>query len=101
MQTWNIRLYNSKNVSPQKGIIRFGKRGKLNPQYIEPFEILTRIGLVAYQLKLPWEVDNVYDVFHVSNLKRCLSDETLAVPIGEFQVNNKLNLVEEPIEIVD
>ena len=88
-------------VSPWKGVIRFGKRGKLNPQYIEPFEILARIGSVAYQLKLPQELSNVHDVFHVSNLKICLSDDTLVVPLDEIQVNTKLNSEEEPVEIMD
>ncbi|KAL8243428.1 hypothetical protein R6Q59_009686 [Mikania micrantha] len=60
-------------VSPWKGVIRFGKRGKLNPRYIGPFEILKRIGPVAYQLNLPTELDGVHNVFHVSNLKKCLS----------------------------
>ena len=88
-------------VSPWKGVIRFGKRGKLNPRYIGPFEILARIGSVAYQLKLPQELSNVHDVFHVSNLKICLSDDTLVVPLDEIQINTKLNFVEEPVEIMD
>ena len=88
-------------VSPWKGVIRFGKQGKLNPRYIGPFEILARIGSVTYQLKLPQELSNVHDVFHVSNLKICLSDDTLVVPLDEIQVNTKLNFVEEPVEIMD
>ena len=88
-------------VSPWKGVIRFGKRGKLNPRYIGPFEILARIGSVAYQLKLPQELSNVHNVFHVSNLKTCLSDDTLVVPHDEIQVNTKLNFVEEHVEIMD
>ena len=88
-------------VSPWKCMIRFGKRGKLNPRYIGPFEILARIGSVAYQLKLPQELSNVHDVFHVSNLKICLSDDTLVVPLDEIQVNTKLNFVEEPVDIMD
>ncbi|KAD3336514.1 hypothetical protein E3N88_32033 [Mikania micrantha] len=88
-------------VSPWKGVIRFGKRGKLNPRYIGPFEILKRIGLVAYQLNLPTELDGVHNVFHVSNLKKCLSDETLVVPLDEIQVDEQLRFVEEPVEIMD
>ncbi|KAD4180246.1 hypothetical protein E3N88_28837 [Mikania micrantha] len=88
-------------VSPWKGVIRFGKRGKLNPRYIGPFEILKRIGPVAYQLNLPTELDGVHNVFHVSNLKKCLSDETLIVPLDEIQVDEQLRFVEEPVEIMD
>ena len=68
-------------VSPWKGIIRFGKRGKLNPRYIGAFEILARIGPVAYKLCLPQELSNIHPVFHVPNLKKCLSDETLMIPL--------------------
>ncbi|GKB20106.1 putative reverse transcriptase domain-containing protein [Tanacetum coccineum] len=66
-------------VSPRKSVTRFGKRGKLNPQYIGPFKILERIGPVAYKLKLPEELSNVHSTFHVSNLKKCLSDESLVI----------------------
>ncbi|KAD4982030.1 hypothetical protein E3N88_18701 [Mikania micrantha] len=88
-------------VSPWKGVIRFGKRGKLNPRYIGPFEILKRIGPVAYQLNLPAELDGVHNVFHVSNLKKCLSDKTLVIPLDEIQVDEQLRFVEEPVEIMD
>ena len=66
-------------VAPWKGVIRFGKQGKLSPRYIGPFEILERIGPVAYRLKLPQELSSVHDVFHVSNLKKCLSSFTMLV----------------------
>ncbi|KAD5802968.1 hypothetical protein E3N88_14328 [Mikania micrantha] len=88
-------------VSTRKGVIRFGKRGKLNPRYIGPFEILKMIGPVAYQLNLPAELDGVHNVFHVSNLKKCLSDETLIVPLDEIQVDEQLRFVEELVEIMD
>ena len=78
-----------------------GKRGKLNPRYIGPFEILDRIGPVAYKLRLPQELQGIHDTFHVSNLKKCLSDESLVVPLEEIQVNPNLNFVEEPVEIMD
>ncbi|GJT77532.1 putative reverse transcriptase domain-containing protein [Tanacetum coccineum] len=88
-------------VSPRKGVIRFGKRGKLNPKYIGPFKILERIGQVAYKLELPRELCNVYSCFHVSNLKKCLSDESLVIPMKELRLDDKLNFVEEPVEIMD
>ncbi|GKA46939.1 putative reverse transcriptase domain-containing protein [Tanacetum coccineum] len=88
-------------VSPQKGVIRFGKRGKLNPWYIGPFKILKRVGPVAYTLELPEELSNVHSTFHVSNLKKCLSDESLVIPMKELWLDDKLNFVEEPIEIMD
>ncbi|GJY27844.1 hypothetical protein Tco_0403611 [Tanacetum coccineum] len=82
-------------VPPRKGVIRFRKRGKLNPRYIGPFKILKRVGLVAYTLELPEELSNVHSTFHVSNLKKCLSDEScLIIPMKELSTGDKLNLVE-------
>ena len=88
-------------VSPWKGMIRFGKRGKLNPRYIGPFEIIARIGPVAYKLLLPPELGNVHPTFHVSNLKKCLSDESLAIPLEELVIDENLRFIEEPVEIMD
>nr|GEV18984.1 putative reverse transcriptase domain-containing protein [Tanacetum cinerariifolium] len=88
-------------VSPRKGLIRFGKQEKLNPRYIGPFKILEWIGPVAYKLELPEELDNVHITFYVSNLKKCLSDISLVIPIKELQLDNKLNFMEEPVEIMD
>ncbi|GJX68409.1 putative reverse transcriptase domain-containing protein [Tanacetum coccineum] len=88
-------------VSPRKGVIRFGKQGKLNPRYIEPFKIFKRVGLVAYKLELPEELRKVHNTFHVSNLKKCLSDESLVIPMKELRLNDKLNFVEELVEIMD
>ncbi|GKA28477.1 hypothetical protein Tco_0714645 [Tanacetum coccineum] len=88
-------------VSPRKGVIRFGKQGKLNPWYIGPFKILKRIGPVVYKLELPKELRNIHNAFHVSNLKKCLSDESLVIPMKELQLNDKLNFVKELVEIMD
>ncbi|GJS81116.1 retrotransposon protein, putative, ty3-gypsy subclass [Tanacetum coccineum] len=88
-------------VSPWKGVIRFAKRRKLNPKNIRPFKILARIGPVAYRLELPLELSGVHNTFHVSNLKKCLSDETLVIPLEEIQVDDKLYFIEEPVEIMD
>ncbi|GJY19834.1 ribonuclease H-like domain-containing protein [Tanacetum coccineum] len=88
-------------VSPWKGVIRFGKRGKLNPRYIGPFKILAKVGMVAYRLELPEKLSHVHSTFHVSNLKKCLSDEPLAIPLDEIHVDDKLNFIEELIEIMD
>nr|GEW68439.1 putative reverse transcriptase domain-containing protein [Tanacetum cinerariifolium] len=85
----------------QRSIIRFGKRGKLNPRYIGPYKILNRIGPVAYKLELPEELSNVHNTFHVSNLKKCLSNESLIIPMKELKLDGKLNFVEEPVEIMD
>ncbi|GJS29184.1 putative reverse transcriptase domain-containing protein [Tanacetum coccineum] len=84
-----------------EGRSAFGKKGKLAPRYVGPFEILERIGLVAYRLRLPEELNSVHDTFHVSNLKKCLADANLHVPLDEIKVDKKLRFVEEPVEIID
>ncbi|GKB89047.1 putative reverse transcriptase domain-containing protein [Tanacetum coccineum] len=88
-------------VSPWKGVVRFGKKGKLAPRFVGPFEITERIGPVAYRLRLPHELNDVHDTFYVSNLKKCLADQTIHVPLKEIQVDAKLNFVEEPVEILE
>ncbi|GJV46814.1 putative reverse transcriptase domain-containing protein [Tanacetum coccineum] len=88
-------------VSPWKGVVRFGKRGKLNPRYVGPFKVLEKVGSVAYKLELPQELSRVHNTFHVSNLKKCYSDEPLAVPLEGLHVNDKLRFVKEPVKIMD
>ncbi|GJR72955.1 hypothetical protein Tco_0085320 [Tanacetum coccineum] len=88
-------------MSPWKGVVCFGKKGKLALRYVGPFEILERTGLVEYRLRLPKELNNVYDTLHVSNLKKCLADANLHVPLDEIKVDKTLHSVEEPIKIMD
>nr|GEU29341.1 putative reverse transcriptase domain-containing protein [Tanacetum cinerariifolium] len=87
--------------SPCKGVIRFRKQEKHNPRYIGPFKILERIGPVAYKLELPEELSNVHSTFHISNLKKCLSNESLIISMKKLRLDDKLNFMEEPVEIMD
>ncbi|GJW12368.1 hypothetical protein Tco_1578195 [Tanacetum coccineum] len=77
------------------------KKGKLAPKYIGPFEILERIGRVAYRLRLPEELSSVHDTFHVLNFKKCLADANLHVSLNEIKIDKTLRFVEELIEIMD
>ncbi|GKF29900.1 putative reverse transcriptase domain-containing protein [Tanacetum coccineum] len=77
-------------VSPWKGVVRFGKRGKLNPKFVGPFKVIKRVGDVAYKLELPEELSRVHNTFHVSNLKKCHADEPLAVPLDGLHFDDKL-----------
>ncbi|GJS09339.1 putative reverse transcriptase domain-containing protein [Tanacetum coccineum] len=88
-------------VSPWKGVVRFGKRGKLNPKYVGPFKVLEKVGSVAYKLEFPQELSRVHNTFHVSNLKKCYADEPLAVPLDGLHIDDKLHFVKEPVEIMD
>nr|GEY80104.1 putative reverse transcriptase domain-containing protein [Tanacetum cinerariifolium] len=88
-------------VSTRKGMVRFGERSQLSPRYVGPFKIAKRIGSVTYRLRLPQELVGVHDIFHVSNLKKCLADINLHVPLDEVKVDDKLQFVEEAIEILD
>nr|GEY54655.1 reverse transcriptase domain-containing protein [Tanacetum cinerariifolium] len=84
-----------------KGVARFGKRGKLNPRYIGPFKVLAKVRTVAYILELPQQLSKVHSTFHVSNLKKCLFDEPLAIPLDELHIDDKLHFVEESVDIMD
>ncbi|GKE88622.1 hypothetical protein Tco_1566097, partial [Tanacetum coccineum] len=81
-----------------KGVVHFGKRGKLNPRYVGPFKVIERV--VAYKLELPEALSRVHNTFHVSNLKKCHADEPLAIPLDGLHLDDKLHFVEEPLEIV-
>nr|GFC67205.1 putative reverse transcriptase domain-containing protein [Tanacetum cinerariifolium] len=88
-------------VLPWKGVVRFGKQGKLNSRYVRPFKVLEKVGFVAYKLELPQKLSRVHNTFHVSNLQECYADEPLAVPLDGLHFDDKLHFVEEPIDIVD
>ena len=88
-------------VSPWKGILRFGKQGKLSPRYVGPYEILERIGPLAYRLALPREMSSIHDVFHISMLRRYRSDLSHIIQEPEIEISEKLTYIEEPIEILD
>ncbi|GKB98533.1 putative reverse transcriptase domain-containing protein [Tanacetum coccineum] len=88
-------------VSPWKGVVHFGKRGKLNPRVCKPFQGDRKTRTVTYKLELPQQLSRVHNTFHVSNLKKYLSDESLVIPLEELHVDDKLHFVEEPVEMVD
>ncbi|KAI3686167.1 hypothetical protein L1987_79840 [Smallanthus sonchifolius] len=96
-----IQICDNIRVSPWKGVIRFGKKGKLAPRYVGPFKILERIGKVAYKLELPPSLGNVHPTFHVSNLKKCLADENLHIPLDDVRIDETMHFVEKPVEIMD
>nr|GEZ75396.1 putative reverse transcriptase domain-containing protein [Tanacetum cinerariifolium] len=77
------------------------KKGKLAPKFIGPFDITKRIGPVSYRLGLPKELNGVHDTFHVLNLRKCLADPTLQIPLDDIRVDAKWNFVEEPVKILD
>ncbi|GJR95268.1 hypothetical protein Tco_0267442 [Tanacetum coccineum] len=88
-------------VSPLKGVVHFGKWGKLNPRYVGPFKVFVQVRDVSYKLELPQELNRVHSMFHVSNLKKCNSDEALAIPLDGIHIDEKILFVEEPVEIMD
>ena len=88
-------------VALWKGVIRFQKRGKLNPQYISPFRILERTKLVAYQLKLPRDFERIHDVFHVSKLRKYISDPSHVLKAPPIELQEDLSFELQPVGIVD
>ncbi|GJS73436.1 putative reverse transcriptase domain-containing protein [Tanacetum coccineum] len=98
---FSVGEYALLKVSPWKGVVRFGKKGKLAPRFVGPFKITERIGPIAYRLRLLEELNGVHGTFYMSNLKKCLADPTLQIPLDEIQVDSNLNFVEEPVEILE
>ena len=88
-------------ISPFKGIIQFGKRGKLNPRYIGPYEILERVGKAAYRLALPPNLATVHNVFHVSMLKKYVPDKSHVLEQEPIEIHEDLSLQEKPVQILD
>ncbi|XP_060959134.1 uncharacterized protein LOC133030414 [Cannabis sativa] len=88
-------------ISPIKGVRRFGKKGKLSPRYIGPFEILERIGQVAYRLALPPALSGVHNVFHISMLRKYVSDPTHVLSYDDIELQTDLSYNEQPIQILD
>ena len=88
-------------VMPKRGVVRFGKRGKLSPRLIRPFEILERVGTVAYRLALPPSMSGVHEVFHVSMLRRYTPDPVHVVDWGEIKVDTDGTFEEGPVCIMD
>ncbi|KAL5544529.1 hypothetical protein UlMin_008313 [Ulmus minor] len=88
-------------IAPMKGVMRFGKRGKLSPRYIGPFEILEKVGKVAYRLALPPDLSSVHNVFHVSILKKYVPDPTHVLEHEPIEVHEDLTYEEQPVQILD
>jgi hypothetical protein len=88
-------------VSPMRGLRRFKIRGKLAPRYIGPFKILEQRGEVASQLELPPQLSDVHDIFHVSQLRKCLRVSEEPMPLGELTVGEDLTYQEYPVKILD
>nr|GEU58407.1 reverse transcriptase domain-containing protein [Tanacetum cinerariifolium] len=96
-----IRESQKEAMKRKNGVVHFEKREKLSPRYIGPFRILARVGLVAYTLKLPEELKAIHITFHVSNLKKCLAKSDIVALMDEIQLDDKLHMIEEPVEVVN
>ena len=88
-------------VSPMRGVVRFGKKRKLAPRFVGPYEIVERVGKLAYRLKLPPMMAGIHDVFHVSMLRKCLRNLKDAIPVNEMELRDDMTYVTHPIVILD
>ncbi|KAI3702425.1 hypothetical protein L6452_28163 [Arctium lappa] len=88
-------------VSPWKGIIKFGKHGKLSSRFLGPFQVLKRVGLQAYQLELPPEMNEIHNTLHICYLRKCLAEEENVIPLSEIRVDEGNRCVEEPDAILE
>ena len=84
-----------------KGVMRFGKQGKLSPRYVGPYKILKRIGKVAYELELPAKLEAVHSIFDISLLKKWVGDPASIVPLESVAVKDSLSYEDVPVEILD
>ena len=98
---FNVGEFVFVKVAPFKHLMRFGKKGKLAPRFIGPYEILERVGKVAYRLALPASMDRIHDVFHVSSLRKCLGDHSQVVNTEDIKLSEDLSYEEKPIQILD
>ena len=98
---FNVGEFVFVKVAPFKHLMRFGKKGKLAPRFISPYEILERVGKVAYRLALPASMDRIHDVFHVSSLRKCLGDHSQVVNTEDIKLSEDLSYEEKPIQILD
>nr|GEY18109.1 retrotransposon protein, putative, Ty3-gypsy subclass [Tanacetum cinerariifolium] len=105
--SWDLHLplvefsYNNSYHESIKGAMRFGKHEKLSPRYIGTFEILARVSHVACMLELPEELKGIHSTFHVLNLKKCSTEGDVVIPLDEIQLDDKLNMIEELVEVFD
>ncbi|XP_019171111.1 PREDICTED: uncharacterized protein LOC109166678 [Ipomoea nil] len=88
-------------VSPTKGVMRFGRKGKLSPRFIGPYDIVERVGMVAYHLALPMELEKVHDVFRVSQLKKYIPDISHVIQPEEVELDESLTYEEKSTKILD
>ena len=88
-------------LSPWKGVVRFRKKGKLSSRYIRPYQVIKRVGDVAYRLELPSELARVHKVFHVSMLRHYVLDPSHVIPPQQLEISPDLTYEEEPVKILD